>query len=435
LKELESTLVAWFKQSRESNISVDGTHLKEKALHIANCLGLDNFCASNGWIDRFKRRHNITYKVLSGESKSVDQKTVEQWKNEILLQKIRGYDLCDIYNADETGLFFNLQPSHTLDFRGNPCHGGTKSKQRVTVLLACNADGTDKLPPMVIGKYKNPRCFKNVRTLPTKYEANKNSWITAKLFEDYLIHLDRKMGGKNRKILLFIDQCAAHPKNVFLRNIEVVFLPAHCTSTLQPLDLGIIHAFKFHYRKLLVRKTVAMVDGGLLQDATKMKLSVLHAMNFIAEAWRLITPCTIKNCFAKCGFLGCCNTSNDDSYVNLSESEENDWNSLQIYGVNFDDYVRCDSPVTVCEVQTVEQIISEQLHYQEEELEEEDEVEEEKIAFIDALKGLDTVKKYICKFDNENNVVEACNKVEHEMYRLRALEKTKQITLVEWLKK
>jgi hypothetical protein len=34
LEKVESALAAWFKQACESNASIDGTHLKEKALHI-----------------------------------------------------------------------------------------------------------------------------------------------------------------------------------------------------------------------------------------------------------------------------------------------------------------------------------------------------------------------------------------------------------------
>ena len=63
-------------------------------------------------------------------------------------------------------------------YKGNSWHGGTKSKQRVTVLLGCNADGTEKLPPLVIGKYNKPHCIGNVRKLPTKCTANSNSWMT-----------------------------------------------------------------------------------------------------------------------------------------------------------------------------------------------------------------------------------------------------------------
>jgi hypothetical protein len=90
--------------------------------------------------------------------------------------------------------------------------------------------------------------------------------------------------------LLFVDQSAPHPKTTtFLSNIQFAFLPANCTSQLQPSDFEIIHAFKYHYSKYLIRKTVAMVDGRLLQDAAQMKLDVLSAIHFIAEAWRLIT--------------------------------------------------------------------------------------------------------------------------------------------------
>jgi hypothetical protein len=49
---------------------------------------------------------------------------------------------------------------------------------------------------------------------------------------------------KIKIILPFIDQCAAHSKNTFLRTIKATFFPGNCTSQLQPFDVGIIHAFK-----------------------------------------------------------------------------------------------------------------------------------------------------------------------------------------------
>jgi hypothetical protein len=71
-----------------------------------------------------------------------------------------------IFNADETGLFYNLRPSETLTYKGDSCHGRTKSKQRVTILLGFNADGKEKLPPLVIGKYNKPDYFRKVKNSP-----------------------------------------------------------------------------------------------------------------------------------------------------------------------------------------------------------------------------------------------------------------------------
>jgi hypothetical protein len=85
------------------------------------------------------------------------------WKCEELPKMINGYQPKEIINVDKTGLFYNLQPSMALTYKGNSCHGGMKSKQRVTVLLGCNADDTEKLPPLVIGKYNKPHCFRNVK--------------------------------------------------------------------------------------------------------------------------------------------------------------------------------------------------------------------------------------------------------------------------------
>jgi hypothetical protein len=180
--------------------------------------------------------------------------------------------------------------------KGDPCNGGKNSKERITVLLACNADGTDKLPLLVIGKSENPRCFKNVRQLPTKYVAIRKAWVTQAIFTDYLRALDAKMSSQNSKILHFLDQCATHPQDTsYLKNVKVVFFPPNSTSILQPLDQGIIRSFKHYYHKQLVRKTIYMIDHKLLHDATLMEVNVLDALYFIAESWRCVTRTTAKS--------------------------------------------------------------------------------------------------------------------------------------------
>jgi hypothetical protein len=62
-----------------------------------------------------------------------------------------------------------------------------------------------------------------------------------------------------------------------------------------------------------------------------MKLNV-SAVHFIAEAWRLITPTTVKNCFVNCCFSVDLASSNEDSAVKLTEDEDN-WHSYKLLGV------------------------------------------------------------------------------------------------------
>ncbi|RHZ78263.1 hypothetical protein Glove_166g201 [Diversispora epigaea] len=49
-----------------------------------------------------------------------------------------------------------------------------EDKSRLTVLLITNTTGISKLKPLVIGKYKHPRCFKNINMLMLSviYKAN-----------------------------------------------------------------------------------------------------------------------------------------------------------------------------------------------------------------------------------------------------------------------
>jgi hypothetical protein len=123
--ELEMVLFTWYQQARASNIPIDGTILMEKAKIIAVQLNIDYFSVSNGWVSRFKDQHGLVLKKLAGESAEVSVNSTDAWL-ESLPSLLEGDEPHDVYNADETKLFFVL-PDRTLAYKGESCHGGKHS--------------------------------------------------------------------------------------------------------------------------------------------------------------------------------------------------------------------------------------------------------------------------------------------------------------------
>ena len=60
--------------------------------------------------------------TVSEESAILNPERVMDWRSEELLKIIDRYKPKDIVNVDETGLFYNLQPSKTLMYKGDSCH-------------------------------------------------------------------------------------------------------------------------------------------------------------------------------------------------------------------------------------------------------------------------------------------------------------------------
>ena len=155
-EDLDNAVHRWFVQVRETKLPVTSHLLKEKAEKFAAAFGLDDFQCSNGWIDHFKQRHDLKFKSLSGKKGEVNLEMTSNWIKDVLPKLIQGFKPRDIYNADETGLFYQLLPSKTLANKKDDCSGTKKSKQRVTLLLGANVDGTNLLRPLLIGKLGNP---------------------------------------------------------------------------------------------------------------------------------------------------------------------------------------------------------------------------------------------------------------------------------------
>ena len=88
-----------------------------------------------------------------------------------------------------------------------PVAGRKKSKERITIMLTCNANGTEKLKPLLIHKYQNPRAIGKIKkdTLKVKYYWNIKAWMQTSIFNDYLKDLNNEMMKQNRNILLLLD--------------------------------------------------------------------------------------------------------------------------------------------------------------------------------------------------------------------------------------
>lgn len=342
---LEQSLVIWLRQCRGKNVSISGNLLKEKAKEFASTLKINNFAASEGWLTNFKKRNGVTFKKVCGESGSVNDAVCLDWYSK-LKTLIANYDPRDIFNTDETGLFFKCLPDKTLTFKDEKCHGGKHSKERLTVLLAVNMDGSKKLKPLVIGKAMKPRCFKGVKSLPTDYRANKKAWMTTELFNNWLLTVNEDIKRQKRKILLFLDNCTVHNSPPTLSNVKLYFFPPNTTSKLQPLDQGIIHNFKTFYRKEVVK----LVLESLGKEETA-NITVLTAILLIDKAWRAVTPLTILNCFKKSGFLTEVPILVDDEDPAIEPLDD-------IGDVSFADFVQVDEDVAVSGSLTDNEILS-----------------------------------------------------------------------------
>ena len=154
------------------NIPVSGPMLKEKAMAYARQLQLADFKGSDGWLDRWKTRHVITFKTIAGEASSRTPEMTASWEQTTLPTILSNNNLADIYNADEFGLFYQALPEKSLHLKSVKCVGGKHSKIRLRGMAAANALG-EKLPMFVIGKSAKPRCFSGVRNIPCRYRAHK----------------------------------------------------------------------------------------------------------------------------------------------------------------------------------------------------------------------------------------------------------------------
>ena len=187
-------------------------------------------------------KHGKTFKEVSGKSEKVIKEMTVPWEETALSTILPRYQLKDIFNADEFGLFYEALTSKSLHFQGKHCSGGKHTKVQLTGMTASNALG-EKIPMFYIGKSASPRCFKHICNPCCRYRSQKKAQMHGTLFEEWLHKLHRKFEMQGRKVVMIVDNCPVHSEVLGLKAINLKFLPPSTTSCTQAMDQGIIISY------------------------------------------------------------------------------------------------------------------------------------------------------------------------------------------------
>ncbi|GBC13632.2 tigger transposable element-derived protein 4-like [Rhizophagus irregularis DAOM 181602=DAOM 197198] len=271
----EEALTVWIDKAFQAGLIFTESILTTKVLlDFALLYNEEKFKASNGWLDNFKKRHNLKQYNIHEEKGSAPIQDLDSMR-EKLCQTLRDYDPKDIFNCDETGLFWKIKPNRTIS---NSSVTGTKqSKEHVTFLFT------------------------------------------------YFY-----MRAQNRHILLLVDNAPIHTlfENTTLTNIVIEYLSPNTTSHLQPCDQGIINSFKVQYRKLYLCNRVKAFDNFNEHSTELGEINIKKYIKYIARAWDNVMNDTIKNCWLKAGIISeyACieyGEPSDDESVNREVYENN----------------------------------------------------------------------------------------------------------------
>lgn len=317
--KMERLLSLWIDDLNKKKIPVSQQLIQEKALSLYDDLkaaeGEDaptrkrEFVASRGWFDRFKRRFNLHYLKLSGEVATADEAAAAACFREELKKIVDegGYSAKQIFNVDETCLFWKRMPSKTFITRDELKTPGFKaSKDMVTLLFASNTEGDFKLKPLLVYHSENPRALRGYLKSHLKviWKSNRKAWITRIIFRewfvDYAVPAWRTYcQNKNLefKILLILDNTLSHKLDfdTLCPNVRVVFIPPRTASILQPMDQGIIMTFKAYYLRRLFSKLIRETAGEGRPSITEAwyRFNILNATDIMGLSWdELTSECT-----------------------------------------------------------------------------------------------------------------------------------------------
>lgn len=331
--ELDKSLYLWIVQQRTKHTPLTSEIVREKARNFHKEICKEQQCAflaSYGWFIKFRNRFGLKIKRMHGEKLSADLTHVESFKAQLAeIISLEELELDELYNADESALYFKMLPNKTIALDSEKKLSGSKViKDRFTFMPCSNVTGTHKLQLQIIGTAAMPRCFNKQYPKGVIYNNSKNAWQTKNLFTEWFNNnfvpsvreFAKKRGKRHAKALLLLDNCSAHNnQNDMLSTedglINVIFLPPNVTSELQPMDQHVIVCAKNNYRKKMLQYLLVQHENNLHEEVKKF--SLLKAILYLKDAWEMVPPETIFKSWNKL-------LHNHELYINHLKHLQND---------------------------------------------------------------------------------------------------------------
>lgn len=285
MDKMESLLLEWIDGCTKRGDPLTYLIVKEKSVSLFNKLkqkALDDgdesvakveFKGSHGWFGRFLRRGQLHNLKITGESASADTEAAEKFPEE--LQKIitvGGYTYKQVFNCDETAIYWKKLPSKTfISVEEKQAKGHKPSKDKFTLMPIINATGDAVLRPLLVYHSENPRALKGIdkNILPVVFRSHPSGWNTQVIFSEYMngyvspfVEKYCKENNLENRCLVIVDNCTAHPPGIteYGGNIHVVFLPLYTTTLLQPCHQGLIATIKAYYMQNVMRFIINAID-------------------------------------------------------------------------------------------------------------------------------------------------------------------------------
>ncbi|GLV37474.1 hypothetical protein CBL_10560 [Carabus blaptoides fortunei] len=268
--------------------------------------------------ERFSRakRSGIHSVVRYGEAASSNKDAAEKFVGEFkIFVEHEAFSPNQVFNCDESGLFWKKMPSRTYITKEEKSLPGHKPMiDRLTLLLCANASEYLKIKPLLVYHSENPRVFKQNHVIKSNlgvmWRANPKAWVTRQFFTEWMYEVfapsvKTYLEQKNLplKALLVLGNAPAHPPDLEedltgeYSFIQVRFLPPNTTPLIQPMDQQVISNFKKLYTKALFQRCFEVTSDTELtfRDFWKNHFNILHCLRIIDKAWDEVSLRTLKS--------------------------------------------------------------------------------------------------------------------------------------------
>ncbi|XP_020287284.1 tigger transposable element-derived protein 4-like [Pseudomyrmex gracilis] len=312
MKAIKDALLKWTCERHAMNQPLDKGLLRDKALKLTNEYRVTGFKCSERWLTSFLKKCGFSL-----DSKGSIGPTFNDYRLWIDTMRfiIMQYKYENLFHLDELTMYLDVSPSRISSIQQDK-----SNLKKATILMCCNASGTEKLPLLICGSYPTV-----ITENDHVYGHSEDALISDNLLKEWLTRLNDRMSSSSRKILLMLHRNRTSAfRNLKLSNVKHIFFPDNFPSLATPLKRDVFHFVKMTYRSKYLEEI----------GKHERQWNVGNVVSSLVEAWREVPRDLIVASFRRTSFR-----TDDDCFLEIHcDSRNNVRNEVSFRKfVSFDD--------------------------------------------------------------------------------------------------